>query len=327
MVQYLKDTKMANRTVMIMVGPDGVGKTTLLATMYHELSLMNNSSGFEFTANEDTRHDLQEAYQKLSRIITQPTFTQTGSLLKGTAGIVERQFEILFKGKKELELAFCDIAGGLIRSKENNPDFDDFKNKLKEALVIINVIDGSALVEGNDELLNSKNDPIQVYDLLRSKLLDEQNVMLLFVITKCEAWLKNESRQKQLEAAFEKRYELILKLIGESENAVGVLIPVKTLGCVEFTHILEKEIIFVRKPNLQFKPENIDQPLRYALAFALLQHHQNRNRWNRFMRWLWNEDIAFQKALIEFAEARSHLFKIYGHSLLIDIDIEIEVTK
>ncbi|MDM8562825.1 50S ribosome-binding GTPase, partial [Candidatus Marithioploca araucensis] len=167
---------MANRTVMIMVGPDGVGKTTLLATMYHELSLMNNSSGFEFTANEDTRHDLQEAYQKLSTIITQPTFTQTGSLLKGTAGIVERQFEILFKGKKELELAFCDIAGGLIRSKENsdkeNSDFDDFQNKLKETLVIINVIDGSALVEGNDELLNSKNDPIQVYDLLRSKLLE-----------------------------------------------------------------------------------------------------------------------------------------------------------
>ena len=90
---------MANRTVMIMVGPDGVGKTTLLATMYHELLSMDNLSGFQFAANEDTHHDLQEAYQKLSTIMTQPTFIPTGSLLKGTAGIIERQFEVLLKNK------------------------------------------------------------------------------------------------------------------------------------------------------------------------------------------------------------------------------------
>jgi len=310
---------MANRTIMMMVGPDGVGKTTLLATMYHELSLMNDLSDFEFTADEDTHLDLQEAYQKLSKIITQPTFTPTGSLLKGTAGIIERQFEILFKGKKELDLVFCDIAGGLIRAKETNPDFEDFKNKLEKAVVIINVIDGSALVEGDEALLTEKNEPVQIYDLLLPKLLNDQNHLLLFVITKCEAWLKNDSRQKELETAFETRYEIILKLINQFENVVGVLMPVKTLGCVEFTHLLEQEMIFVRKPNLQFKPENIDQPLRYALAFALLQHHQNRSQWNKFVRWIWNEDVAFQKALTEFAEARSHTFKIYGNPSLIEV--------
>lgn len=310
---------MANRTVMMMVGPDGVGKTTLLATMYHELSLMNELSDFEFKADEDTHLDLQEAYQKLSSIITQPTFTPTGSLLKGTAGIIERQFEILFKGKKELDLVFCDIAGGLIRAKETNPDFEDFKNQLEKAVVVINVIDGSALVEGDEVLLTEKNEPKHIYDLLQPKLSNDQNHLLLFVITKCEAWLKNESRQQALETAFETRYEIILKLINQCQNVVGVLMPVKTLGCVEFTHMLEQEMIFVRKPNLQFKPENIDQPLRYALAFALLQHHQNRSQWNKFIRWVWNEDVAFQKALTEFAEARSHTFKLYGNSSLIEV--------
>ncbi|HIE01825.1 MAG TPA: ATP-binding cassette domain-containing protein, partial [Thiotrichaceae bacterium] len=142
---------MPNRTVMMMVGPDGVGKTTLLATMYHELSNLEASqSGFELVASQDTHHDLQEAYQKLTTIVTQPTFTPTGPLLKGTAGLIERQFEMVFKGKKELDLVFCDIAGGIIRAAEGNRDFDEFKTRLKQAVVIINVIDGSALVEGND---------------------------------------------------------------------------------------------------------------------------------------------------------------------------------
>ena len=168
-----------------------------------------------------------------------------------------------------------------------------------------------------------KNDPSHIYDLLQSQFLDERHFMILFVITKCEAWLKNESYRKKLEAAFETRYKVILKLINQAENVVGVLIPVKTLGCIEFTHInyqeSEQEMIFVRKPNLRFKSENIDQPLRYALAFALLQHHQNRGRWNKLIRWLSNQDIAFQRALTEFTEARSHTFKIYGNSSLIEV--------
>ncbi len=306
-----------------MVGPDGVGKTTLLATMYHELSLLENLSGFEFTASQDTQQDLQEAYEKLHQIITQPTFTPTGSLLKGTAGIIERQFEILFNGNKELDFVFCDIAGGIIRADESNPDFVDFQQKLTQSTIVINVIDGSALVEGDNKLSTEKNEPKLVYDLLLPKLMDNRNHLLLFVITKCEAWLKNESRQRKLIAAFEERYGFILKLLSEFENVMGVLIPVKTLGCVEFTHIDfhddDQEMIFMRKPNLQFQSENVDQPLRYAIAFALLQHNQNRGRWNRFTRWLSNTDLAFHSALHEFTEARSTNFKIYGNTELLEI--------
>jgi GTPase SAR1 family protein len=313
---------------MMMVGPDGVGKTTLLATMYHELSNLedddnDDQSGFELVASQDTHHDLQEAYQKLTTIVTQPTFTPTGPLLKGTAGLIERQFEMVFKGKKELDLVFCDIAGGIIQANEGNRDFDEFKTRLEQAVVIINVIDGSALVEGNDSLSAKKNNPRQIEKLLQPILTNPQNHLLLFVITKCEAWLKNEKTQTLLERAFEKQYEMMLKWLKHVENVVAVLIPVKTLGCVEFTRIDshgdEQEMVFIRKPNLRFCPENTDQPLRYALAFALLQHNQNRSQWNQFVRWIFNEDVAFQKALTEFAQGRSQTFKIYGNSSLIEV--------
>ena len=310
--------------MMMMIGPDGVGKTTLLATMYHEF---DKQSGFELAASKDTDADLQEAYLKLSNIITQPTFTPTGPLLRGTAGIVERQFEMLFKGKKELDFIFCDIAGGLIHADSDHPDFEEFQNKLEESLVVMIVIDGSILVEGDDFLSAQRNDPLQIYKLLLPTLIDEsRNHLLLFVVTKCEAWLKNETRRRQLETAFEKRYEIVLNMISEQDNVAGVLIPVKTLGCVEFTHIdyhnKNKELIFVRKPNLEFRPQNTDQALRYALAFALLQHDQRRNQWNRLMRWLRDEHVAFQEALSKFAEARNRSFKIYGNASLIEVSKE-----
>jgi hypothetical protein len=310
--------------MMMMIGPDGVGKTTLLATMYHQF---DKQSDFELAASKDTDADLREAYLKLSNIITQPTFTPTGPLLRGTAGIVERKFEMLFKGKKELDLVFYDIAGGLIHADSDHPDFEDFQNKLEESLVIMIVIDGSVLVEGDEFLLAQRNDPLQIYKLLMPTLINaKRDHLLLFVITKCEAWLKNESRRTQLETAFEKCYEIVLNMISEQNNVAGVLIPVKTLGCVEFTHIdyhdRNQELIFVRKPNLEFRPQNTDQALRYALAFALLQHDQHRNQWNRLMRWLRDENVVFQQALSDFAEARNRSFKIYGNASLIEVSKE-----
>ncbi len=296
-----------------MVGPDGVGKTTLLATMYHELSQLDNRSSFEFVASKDTQHDLEEAYQKLSNIIAQPSFTPTGPLLKGTAGLVERQFEIRFLGKKELDLVFCDIAGGILGAKKGQ-DFEEFQAKLAQAIVIVNVIDGSALIEQSA----NKNVPIE-YEHLLPILTNGKNHLVLFVITKCETWLKNERYQEKLVNAFETQYAMLIQHIEKLENVVGILIPVKTLGCVEFTHVDSQKIIFVRKPNLQFKPEHIDQPLRYALAFALLEHNQRRTKWNKFMRWLWSADLAFQQALTDFAEARYRSFKIYGNTSLIEV--------
>lgn len=317
---------MPNETIVMMVGPDGVGKTTLLATMYHQLSCIDNQTDFQLVASEDTHQDLIEAYEKLGTIITQPTFTPTGSLLKGTAGLFERHFAIQFKGKKELDLVFCDIAGGVIRAHEEDKDFEEFQTKLAQATIIINVIDGSALIEGDESLSITKNEPQRIYQLLQPTLQNKPNHLVLFVITKCEAWLKNAKSQQKLENAFETQYDKVINSFETLDNNVGVLIPVKTLGCVEFTRIdcqgAEQEIIFVRKPNLSFNPENTDQPLRYALAFALRQHDQNRTLWNKWMRWLRNEELAFQNALIQFAEARQRAFKIYGNASLIEVTKE-----
>jgi len=315
---------------MMMLGASGVGKTTMLATMYRALLRMDTEAqaGFTFKAIGDTIHDLNDAYEKLEDLIKIPGNTELSErLLPADQGILERNFSVLFKGKKEFDFRFFDHAGGLIKMKEkDNPaDVTLFKSLLQEAIVIINVIDGAVLVQGSEFLNNRINNPYLIYELLSEALNDDQEHLVLFVITKCEAFLKNSNGRKLLHDKFEERHKEVLNLIRDShrKNVVGVLIPVKTLGCVEFSHIKnfgekEKEkLIFVRKPSLQFKPENIEQPLRYALAFALSQHDKNRGLFENFFRWLLNKDEVFQNALKQFANNRDKTFKMYGSTSLL----------
>jgi GTPase SAR1 family protein len=317
---------MPKKITMTMLGPEAVGKTTLLATMYSQLTTINETyeHGFDFAPAGNTGKDLRDALDKLREVIEKPAFTRLPPLLAGTAGIIERQFEASFQGKKELELSFYDIAGGLlVATDDENQDVKEFKRILNQAAVIINVIDGAALVEGSQLLSDSINQPVRTRELLRMAFNNQQKHLILFVITKCETWLKDEKGQKKLQKAFEDRHQAVINLMKGQQNVVGVLMPVKTLGCVEFSRIEgrgeDETIFFSRKTGLDFSPEKVDQPLRYALDFALSQHDQNRSGWSKFARWLSNKDRVFQIALGKFAQGRDRSFKVYGNRSLLDV--------
>lgn len=304
---------MSEFTVM-MIGPEAVGKTTLLATMYKELNKMKSYARFNFYAENDTGINLDSAYQKLSRIIEQPTFTSIKPLLEGTRGIIYHRFEIAFKDKKELDLVFCDIAGGLINVSANDQDFRTFQQLLNRASVIVNVIDGAVLMEGSDIFFDRINKPSRIRDLLRPALNDEQSHLILFVISKCEAWLNKAEGRARLEKKFDERFKEVINLIEDRRNAVGVVIPVKTLGCVEFSRMEkegdEEKAVFVRRANKKFEPEFTDQPLRYALSFVLTERDKNRRWWEKFFR-AW--DPSFKESLHQFVTERDATFKTYGN--------------
>jgi len=306
-------------TVM-MLGPEAVGKTTLLATMYKELNSMTNYTRFTFLADNDTGINLDSAYHKLSRIIEQPTFTSIKPLIEGTQGIINHRFEISFKDKKELNLTFCDIAGGLLTASSATHDFKEFQQRLNNSSVIINVLDGAAMVEGSDLFSDEMNRPSRVRDLLIPALKNEnQKHLILFIITKCETWLNNPEGRSKIMKKFDERYQEVLGLIEKKSNVAGVLIPVKTLGCVEFSRMEKTEdgerIVFIRRANKQFAPEYTDQPLRYALAFVLAQRDKERSWWEKLFRW----DSSFQEALLHFVKERDTNYKMYGNVQLINV--------
>lgn len=219
---------------MMMLGPRAVGKTTMLALMYKGLLGVNSNAQFDFQADDyDTSIDLNEAYLKLTDILNQPIFAKIEPLLEGNIGVIERKFAVNFKGKKKFGFVFCDHGGGLVHEK-NAPGWEDFREKLQNAIVIMNVLDGAALVEGSQLFSDKINHPMLICELLRKALNDKQEHLVLFVITKCETWLKDRNGREAIEKAFETRYREVINVItgNPQNNAVGILMPVQTLGCV-----------------------------------------------------------------------------------------------
>ncbi|OQW92761.1 MAG: hypothetical protein BWK78_00650 [Thiotrichaceae bacterium IS1] len=314
---------MPNKTVvMTMLGAEAVGKTTLLATMYQALGNIcdNRQKGFALEAFPNAGRDLQDALDNLAAIINQPAFIDVKRLLPGTAGVLERRFQVLFKNGPFSDLSFYDMAGGIVMAEEEDQEFKAFKNILSQAAVIVNVIDGAALMEGSEPYNIKTNKATRITELLRPALANSpQPRLVLFVLTKCESWLKDENSEKQLLAAFEKRHGAVLNLLRGHENAVGVFLPVKTLGCVDFARVeekgkLEEKCIFTRNPRLQFSPQRIDQPLSYALTFVLLQHYQSFSWWQK----IWRGKV-FREALAHLDNKCDKQFKTYGNFTLLEV--------
>ena len=99
--------------------------------------------------------------------------------------------------------------------------------------------------------------------------------MVLFVITKCEAWIKNDNDIEKLRKAFEDRHKAVLNWVTQNQNCIGMFIPVKTLGCVEFSYKEGKgeaeTLVFYRKTNLKFSQEDVDKPILYAVRYCMNQ--------------------------------------------------------
>ena len=186
--------------------------------------------------------------------------------------------------------------------------------------MIINVIDGAVLMEGSDIFCDKVNKPSRIRDLLRPALLDKQSHLILFVITKCEAWLNNSEGRAKLLRKFDERFREVIHLIEDQSNAVGVVIPVKTLGCVEFSRMEkddgEEKAVFVRRANKKFEPELTEQPLRYALSFVLSERDKNRKWWEKMLR-AW--DPSFRESLLQFVQERDTTYKTYGNVQLTKI--------
>lgn len=284
---------MSRKIIMTVLGAEAVGKTTLLATMYSQLARINNSQGFFIKAIGDTGTKLQEAREKLDTIIDEPNFSDISRLIPGSQGITEHKFMVYFNNKETLSLSFYDHAGGILLEDEENSDFKDFKRILTQADVVVNVIDGATLMEGSEPYSMKVNKASRVMELLHLTTQNNKPNLVLFVITKCEYWLKDEGGKprpqefkQQLQTKFEERHQEVLGCVRGQQNVVGLLVPVETLGCVRFAEIEgynkpTERIKFTKNPLLQFKPDQVEQPLLYTLIFSMVQHLDNWSWWKK----------------------------------------------
>ncbi|MGP1386590.1 MAG: TRAFAC clade GTPase domain-containing protein [Thainema sp.] len=300
-----------------MLGPSGVGKTTLLTAMYEQFESNIGSVDLQLTPDEDSSAILQDTLIDLKSLLD--SFEVKGGVLSteapaGPDSLRSFTFGLGKKGKKpSLTLTFRDYPG-IYHTKMATTDEKRFlRDLIVDSHVILIAIDTPSLMEQNGKYHEKINRPQQIKDLFKnaySKSDDNEPKMVIFAPVKCEKYLK-KNLNAELEDAVKKGYQDLFEYFrsdGLSNWTSCVLTPVQTVGNVVLSRIEPDENgvlhFSFRKTRYDatYDPKDSEQPLRYLLRF-LLKIHLDSRKWSKFnfvRDWL-KMDRHLEKAVDEFS--------------------------
>lgn len=261
------------------VGPRGVGKTSLLASMYQQLKTKRVKNFFINLMTEEgkfTQSALDEAHLSMLEMIDE---TEMHAIVEelGIGGSADRNdFEFtgrytipnagVFQLKDNVEFLFrfrfTDMPGKWYN--EGDEHNSEACQILSESLVSFLAVDTPALMEGPaTNKRNNKQDLIENwYNTSITKLADNKHSVII-VLSRCEAfWDRNEEMLEKLNESYG---SLITSL---KERGIKVFVTwVQTLGGIQFDHYEKRVAKFIRTGN--YVPENCATPLQLALSHGL----------------------------------------------------------
>ena len=258
----------ANELYFTVLGASGAGKTTLLACMNKFFSEV--FAGTFSPGDPKTFEILSEAYKLLESEANTSEF-EFGSPITNTEEIREYFFNINGRNNR-IPVHFYDFPGGWLNSAENNANLKRVSEIVNKSDVVFVIVNAPYLMEYKGKFAErAKINEIQA--LLAGSLQNlNRDKLILIVPLKCEAYIKDS------EALCNKIKELFsdtIELTKNNDKVALAILPVKTVGNAKFSRFDfddKDEIvseIFKKQANSKFAPENIDQPLRFAISFFL----------------------------------------------------------
>ncbi len=302
------------------VGPRGVGKTSLLASMHYEIKKGGvNSISIDHVNSEkgaETLRSLDESYMDMLDMIED---TEKGQIVQ-SVGINASQdpntYEFMGKYKikdesvwrrtdyKEFRFPFhfIDFPGNWYT--DNDDHKDEVTEVLENSVASFLAIDTPALMKGiatcerNNKIMKIES----WYDNLKDVLAANGHAVI-FVLSKAEKyWDDFECLKQKMEECYG---SLITKLKNAGVDVYAT--KIKTLGGIVFSHY-DKERLpsgervdharFMRTGN--YKPENCATPLQLALKHGLVHVAKNLpdGPWDIIAKWLGmsNRELAIKSA-------------------------------
>ncbi len=285
-----------------MLGPSGVGKTSLLTVMWRQMKAGVVARELRLEALDpekpgsdyETSSFLDNCESELAQVVKRSNTWIAKGGLQGTSEA--QKFYFYFSNRQKnlssLLLEFQDYPGGWIigEDKQNHELPIHEKEKMitrvidyiKNSHVTILAIDTPALIEKKGKYHVQINKTEIIKEILQKAYLEdlsEQPKLLIFVPVKCEHYIKKTQGFSQIEQSFCVQYKELLNILKTPDfsNVAAVLAPVQTLGNVLFSYINEIEedakvtpnFIYEKTNQFELIPVDAEQPLRYILQFAL----------------------------------------------------------
>lgn len=292
---------MPQQLKIAMLGPRGVGKTSLLTAMYEQFEHTIGKTNLQLTPDLESSAILQERLGELKSLTD--NFEAKGGI-EGTESPRSFIFALGKKGAKaSVQLHFQDFPGGYFDTKSAPEDKKYVEELLRESVAVLIAIDAPALMEDEGKWHDAINRPQQITNFFQRVYQDLKSPKLvIFAPVRCEKYLEDLTSANTLLKRIKDKYAKLLDLFSSDALLpwiVSVVTPVQTVGTVVFSKIREIDgtpHFYFRKTehDAEYSPKDSEQPLRYLLRFVLKLHLDNKN-WgffNPIRVWLgWDEHL------------------------------------
>ena len=333
-----------NEVVTTMLGATGVGKTTLLTSIYEQFKQINKEVNFEFAPDSTTEEILQQNLEELKSMGDEITAKEGARGIAGTSAVAgpdslpKYTFDLRKKnsgkkGSELLKLTFRDYPGSYVLS--NNPVGREYLKKLlRESAAVILSIDSPAMIEPHQpDPLNNKNwnlrkdsgkwhearnHPEEILELFKAAYtrLDEPKLVILAPV-KCETYVQTPEAALKLFGCIKDKYAPLLKFLSDpsrKDKIAVVTAPIQTVGCLYFSRFYlenfnKPRFVFRKnKSSDTYNPQDNDHLLRYLLSFLLNLHNQaqlyERSLILKTVRKAFQQESIFEQAVKQFAKTR-----------------------
>jgi GTPase SAR1 family protein len=271
-----------------MLGASGVGKTTLLASMYDQFTTVVGMTDLAITASDPaTSAKMQEYLNDLHAVKDQ---IKVKGGIAGTQEIREYRFGVGRRGRRPLfTLRFTDYPGNYLTKPDlaGARDIELLDRALTRADVVLIAIDTPALIEENGKYNSIINTRSVISDSVYRMLQEDTQRLIILVPLKCERYLGEDNGAVNLTNRIKEEYSTLLNWLKRSEvssKVACVIAPVQTIGSVVFSRVEEgagEQPIFTFRTKVygaRYSPVDTEQPLRYALKFVVAKYRSTAQR-------------------------------------------------
>ncbi len=270
-----------NRNIQFMlVGHVGVGKTSLMASMLHQINAMG-LSGY-FSPIGDTGQALTDLCHQMTACLQKTgDFTGVNGIIK-TADIFFFEFELSEASRNPQDkkrflfpVKIADLPGSWYSDSKitSDKEKEDVKNMLTDSQVSLICVDAPSLMEGDNKQFADFNAPVKISSWYQNNSilhqLKERGHKVIFIISRCEKYRNKREEMKEKLRNCEAYKGLISAML-----KIGIpveLTYVHTLGGVSFDRFTKDEYGYWTeefKIDGSYKPENCHTPLLRALQHA-----------------------------------------------------------
>jgi hypothetical protein len=292
------------------LGLRGVGKTTLLTSMYEQTVDCLKGTGVSFHADLATSTAMKKYRDQLQRLADETKVMVKYGGIAGTGDLKEYIFELSRDSKPaDMKVRFTDFPGGWLLDERKSQNVVQL---CADSHVILIPIDAPPLMELKGRFHNQINDPSHIRSILNEvrKHDGDRSRLIIFAPIRCEKYVNERESIKNLVKRVHDEYEAIINELKSDSHAI-VITPVQTVGCLRFSSfgkqeegVEELQINFRKaRAGAKYSPKDCDQPMRYLLRFLLRASDQEtKKKWFHWLTFGLFTDSSIREAIETIAD-------------------------